>query len=79
MAQAVRVLRPGGALLVYGSPERLWICHLKIIAAEELGLDFKQHISWVYKQGGDSRMRGTRCAWSTWSGSSSLGRRMCST
>tara|TARA_Y100000992_G_C21268379_1_gene495207 strand:- start:1413 stop:2333 length:921 start_codon:yes stop_codon:yes gene_type:complete len=58
MAQAVRVLRAGGALLIYGSPERLWICHLKIIAAEELGLDFKQHISWVYKQGGDSRMRG---------------------
>ena len=34
MAQAVRVLRPGGALLVYGSPERLWMRHLKIIAAE---------------------------------------------
>lgn len=58
MGQAMRVLRPGGALLVYGSSERLWICHLKIIAAEELGLDFKQHISCVYKQGGDSIMRG---------------------
>ena len=27
----------------------------KILCADEFGLDFKQHISWVYKQGGDSR------------------------
>ena len=56
LAEAVRVLKPGGALMLYGSPERLWICHLKIMCADEFGLEFKQHISWVYKQGGDSRM-----------------------
>ncbi len=56
LAEAVRVLKPGGALMLYGSPERLWISRLKIMCADEFGLDFKQHISWVYKQGGDSRM-----------------------
>ena len=56
IAECVRVLKPGGALMIYGSPEKLWICHLKIMCAEEFGLDFKQHISWCYKQGGDSRM-----------------------
>ena len=54
LREAVRVLRPGGALFIYGSPAKLWICHLKLLAAE-LGLDFKQHISWVYKQGGMPR------------------------
>lgn len=37
-----RALRPGGALFIYGSPQKLWICHLKLLAAD-LGLDFKQH------------------------------------
>ena len=31
--------------------------HTQLLAAS-LGLDFKQHISWVYKQGGDSRLKG---------------------
>ena len=57
LLECVRVLRPGGSLFLYGSPAKLWICHLKLLAAE-LGMDFKQHISWVYKQGGDSRLRG---------------------
>jgi site-specific DNA-methyltransferase (adenine-specific) len=57
LAESARVLRPGGALFIYGSPAKLWICHLKLLAAE-LGLEFKQHISWVYKQGGDSRLKG---------------------
>ena len=56
MAQAVRVLKPGGSLFIYGSPAKLWICHLKLMAAEEFGLNFMQHIAWVYKQGGDARL-----------------------
>lgn len=55
-----RILKPGGAFILYGSPAKLWISHLKIMVAEEFGLEFKQHISWVYKQGGDSRMQGMR-------------------
>lgn len=57
LRESVRCLRPGGSLFIYGSPQKLWICHLKLRAAE-LGLEFKQHISWVYKQGGDSRLTG---------------------
>ena len=37
----------GGALFLYGSPAKLWICHLKLLAAQ-LGLDFKQHISYAH-------------------------------
>mmetsp|Transcript_3094 Transcript_3094/g.10489 ORF Transcript_3094/g.10489 Transcript_3094/m.10489 type:complete len:283 (-) Transcript_3094:44-892(-) len=58
MAEAARVLKPGGALFLYGSPVKLWIDRLKLLAADELGLHFVQHISWVYKQGGDSRLTG---------------------
>ena len=57
LKQCVRTLRPGGSLFLYGSPAKLWICHLKLLA-DQLGLEFKQHISWVYKQGGDSRLKG---------------------
>jgi DNA modification methylase len=58
MAEAARVLKPGGALFLYGSPVKLWIDRLKLLAADELGLEFVQHISWVYRQGGDSRLTG---------------------
>ncbi|EOD27270.1 hypothetical protein EMIHUDRAFT_205290 [Emiliania huxleyi CCMP1516] len=46
LRECVRVLRPGGALFLYG-------------------LAFVQHISWVYKQGGDSRLKGM-LAYSEW-------------
>ena len=58
LAEAARVLRPGGSLFIYGSPAKLWIARLKLIAADECGLEFKQHLSWVYKQGGDARLKG---------------------
>jgi site-specific DNA-methyltransferase (adenine-specific) len=61
MTEAARLLRPGGALFIYGSPVKLWIDRLKLLAADELGLEFVQHISWVYKQGGDSRLTGMTC------------------
>ena len=58
LQQCARILRPGGSLFLYGSPAKLWICRLKLLAADVCGLEFKQHISWVYKQGGDSRLTG---------------------
>ena len=58
LQEAARVLKPGGSLFIYGSPAKLWISYLKIIAAEQCDLAFMQHLSWVYKQGGDSRLRG---------------------
>lgn len=56
LAQVKRLLRPDGQLFIYGSPQRLWISRLKIMAADEFGFTFKQHISWCYKQGGDARL-----------------------
>lgn len=58
MSEAVRVLRPGGSFFMYGSPVKLWIDRLKLLAADELDLVYMQHISWVYRQGGDSRHTG---------------------
>ena len=46
---SIAALRPGGSLFIYGSPAKLWICRLVLLAAE-LGLEYKQHISWVYKR-----------------------------
>lgn len=58
MREAVRVLKPGGQLLLYGSPEKLWIARLKLMAVDEFGLDFMQHVSWIFSQGGDARLVG---------------------
>jgi len=60
LAEAVRVLRPGGALLVYGSPERSWIARLTVLLEDELGMELVQNLSWVYNQGGGSRVSSMR-------------------
>ena len=53
IGEAVRVLRPGGALLVYGSPERNWIPRLAVMLEDEFGdrIQLVQHLSWVFNQG----------------------------
>ena len=56
LAEAVRALRPGGALLVYGSPERSWVARLTVLLEDELGMKLVQNLSWVYNQGGGSRV-----------------------
>jgi len=58
IAEAVRILRPGGALLVYGSPERNWISRLSVMLEDEFGdaVCLVQHLSWVYNQGGGARV-----------------------
>ncbi len=58
IGEAVRVLRPGGALLVYGSPERNWIARLAVMLEDEFGdrMQLVQHLSWVFNQGGGSRV-----------------------
>ena len=60
LAEAVRVLRPGGALLVYGSPERSWIARLTVLLEDELGMELVQNLSWVFNQGGGSRVSSMR-------------------
>jgi site-specific DNA-methyltransferase (adenine-specific) len=58
IAEAVRVLRPGGSLLIYGSPERNWISRMAVMLEDEFGADVAlvQHLSWVFNQGGGSRV-----------------------
>jgi len=51
LAEATRVLRPGGALLIYGSPERTWIARLTVMLEDEFKLNVVQTLCWVYNQG----------------------------
>ena len=56
ITEAVRILRPGGALLVFGSPERNWISRISVMLEDEMGMNLVQHLCWVYNQGGGSRV-----------------------
>lgn len=56
LAPCVRAMRPGGALLLYGSPCRTWIARMTVVLVDELGLTLVQDMPWVYTQGGDARM-----------------------
>jgi DNA modification methylase len=51
LTQATRVLRPGGALLIYGSPERTWIARLTVMLEDEFKINVVQTLCWVYNQG----------------------------
>lgn len=54
--EAVRTLRPGGALLIYGSPERTWLARILIMCVDEFQLTHVQTLAWIYSQGGDARL-----------------------
>lgn len=60
LAQCARVLVPGGALLLYGSPCRQHHSRMCVMLEDELGLRLVQHLPWVYRQGGDARLRTMR-------------------
>lgn len=55
LAEAVRILRDGGALLVYGSPCEAWMARMTVLLVDELGMRLVQDMPWVYTQGGDTR------------------------
>ena len=52
----VRALRPGGALLLYGSPCKVTLSRLLLYLVDELGMALVQKCAWVYTQGGDARL-----------------------
>lgn len=56
LTECVRCLRPGGALLLYGSPCRTWIARMTLLLVDTLGMNHVQDLAWVYTQGGDARM-----------------------
>ena len=53
--EAVRVLRPGGALLLFGSPCETWMARMSLLLVDELGMRHVQDMPWIYRQGGDTR------------------------
>ena len=57
LPEIVRCLRPGGALLLFGSPVRSWIPRLIVLLEDELHMKFVSDLPWVYTQGGDSRLQ----------------------
>ena len=57
LPECVRTLRPGGALLVFGSPCRTWVARMTVVLVDELGMRFVQDMPWVYTQGGDARVK----------------------
>jgi len=56
LKEATRVLRPGGSILVYGSPERTWIARIAVMLEDEFDFNVNQTACWVYNQGGGSRV-----------------------
>jgi len=52
LKEATRVLRPGGSILVYGSPERTWIARIAVMLEDEFDFNVNQTACWVYNQGG---------------------------
>ena len=56
LVEVVRALRPGGTLMLYGSPCRVWISRMTLLLVDELCMNHVQDLPWVYCQGGDSRM-----------------------
>jgi site-specific DNA-methyltransferase (adenine-specific)/adenine-specific DNA-methyltransferase len=60
LAQAVRVLQPGGSLLFFASPCELWSSRMNVLLADTLGMVHQQTLTWVYSQGGDTRLETMR-------------------
>ena len=50
LRESARVLRKGGALLLYGSPEKNWVSRMSIVLEDELGMKLVQHLTWAYTQ-----------------------------
>ena len=60
LEQASRILAPGGTLLFFGSPCKIWTSRMNVMLEDELGLTHVQTLSWCYSQGGDSRLENMR-------------------
>ena len=50
LTEVVRALRPGGALLLYGSPCRTWIARMTVMLVDDLQMLIIQDLPWCYSQ-----------------------------
>ena len=51
LTEAARVLRPGGALLFFGSPCAIWMSRMNVFLDGVEGMEHQQTLTWVYSQG----------------------------
>lgn len=51
LKEAVRILMPGGTLLFFASPCKLWVSRMNLILNDELEMNHIQTLAWVYSQG----------------------------
>ena len=56
LAQAKRILRPGGTLLCFSSPCTIWSSRMNVLLEDTLKMKHMQTLSWIYSQGGDARL-----------------------
>ena len=56
LTEAVRVLQPGGTLLFFASPCTIWSSRVNVMLEDVFKLKHQQTLSWIYAQGGDSRL-----------------------
>jgi len=56
LAEAARILQPGGTLLYFSSPCTIWSSRINVLLADTHSLTHQQTLTWVYAQGGDARL-----------------------
>ena len=54
---AFHVLKEGGTLLIWGSPNNTMLARITLLATEKIGFQYEQSMCWVYTQGGDGRLQ----------------------
>lgn len=62
LTEACRILAPGGTLLFFSSPCKLWGARMNLLLNDELDdMEHIQSLSWNYSQGGDARLENMKC------------------
>ena len=51
LSEAMRVLKPGGSLLFFGSPCTIWTSRMNVLLEDTIGMKHMQTLTWVYSQG----------------------------
>ena len=51
LAEACRILMPGGTLLFFASPCKLWASRMNVLLEDEFKMTHMQSCAWCYSQG----------------------------